>query len=92
MRRKRRACHGRIVCRLEVGEGFAGQEPIDLGEDRGDVRRAACDRLQDHAMADPAHPHLLSRQSELLGKPHRLAAAVGEQLGGLGVRHARDAA
>jgi len=41
--------------------------------------------------ADQAHADLLSRQAELLGKPHRLAAAVSEQLGGLGLGDADDA-
>jgi hypothetical protein len=46
---------------------------------------------QQVTMADPAHADLLSRQAELLGKPHRLAAAVSEQLGGLGLGDADDA-
>ena len=59
-----------------------GKTPADQGVDprpeRFSVERRLLDRLQDHLVADLAHPRFLAGQAELLRQAHRLAAAVHE--------------
>ena len=93
MRRRRRACQARRADRpLVGGRGRVRPPRADRSLRKPRRRPPGCGRSAPVSlMADPAHPDLLSGQPELLGKPHRLAAAVGEQLGGLDLAHVRDA-
>src|SRR5512133_1734781 len=65
-------------------------DPTVLPEERGDVtqRLAGGDvlslrayRPENHFVSSPLDKNLVSRHPELLGQPHRLAAAVHEELG-----------
>jgi hypothetical protein len=57
---------------------FANQPPH--------VERSA-DRLQQHALPDPAHAHLVTGHAKFLRQAHRLAATVLEKLGDACVTH-----
>ena len=65
------------------GKGH-GVELIELFEP---VRGVWTHRFQQYSLRHPANAHTIPLKAELLRQTHRLAAAVLEELGSIGLRH-----